>query len=189
MLLQKTKRNIYRIMPFGLIWLVFSIVYTLLERGLLGNNKYYPSTGNPYNFSHNILVTPAFALIIGLLVGACEVLYLNRLFRQKSLGKKIVYKSIIYLATIVLFLIILTALVNSIELQVTVFNKRVWDNAWAFLFNYSFVSVGVYMTAIILVSQFYTEVSENIGLTVLANFFTGNIINRPKKKEFLCFWI
>ena len=54
MLSPKTKRNISRIIPFVVIWFIFSVVYTLLEKGLLGNLTYYPSTGNSYDFGRNI---------------------------------------------------------------------------------------------------------------------------------------
>lgn len=154
MLSPKFKRDIFRIIPFGLIWLIFSIVYSQLEKGLLGDLEYYPSTGNPYNFNRNIFITPVSALITGLLIGTIEILYFNKLFIQKSFSKKIVYKSIIYLAIILSFLVILTAIANSIELQTAVFNKQVWNNVWAFFSEYAFWSVALYMAAIIVVSQF-----------------------------------
>jgi adenylate cyclase len=182
MLSPKIKRNISRIIPFGVIWLVFSIVYTLLERGLIGPLDHYPSTGNPYNFSSNIFITPITALITGLLIGLIEIHYFNKLFLQKSLSKKIIYKSIIYLAIILFFMVSLTLIANCIELQAAVFNKQVWNNVWAFVASYSFFSVLVYIAAIILVSQFYTEVSENIGYGVLANFFTGKY-HTPTEEE------
>ena len=91
MISPKAKRNLLRVIPFGLIWFVFSIVYTLLERGLLGKLAYYPATGNPYNFSKVIFITPVSALVTGLMVGAVEILYFNKLLLQKSFTQKIVY--------------------------------------------------------------------------------------------------
>jgi adenylate cyclase len=173
MLSPKTKRNIYRIVPFGIICVTFSIIYTLLEKGILGNLDYYPSTGNPYIFHRNIFITPISALITGLLIGIIEILYFNKLFIQKSFTKKIVYKSISYLAIIISFLLVVTVIANAIELGASVFNKQVWEYAWAFFLDYAFLSVGLYMAAVIVISQFYSEVSENIGLGVLNNFFTG----------------
>jgi len=178
----KFKRKIYRIIPFGLIWLIFSIIYTQLEKGLLGNLNYYPSTGNPYNFSRNIFVTPIFSLIVGLLIGAIEIVYLNKLFIQKSFSSKIVYKTIIYLATIISFLIIVAAIANSLELQANFFDRNVWNNTLAFFFDFAFFSVAAYMAAIIVLSLFYTEVSENMGQEVLTNFFTGKY-HTPTEEE------
>lgn len=182
MLSPKIKRNLFRIIPFGVIWFVFSIVYIQLEKGLLGNLKYYPSTATPYNFSRNILITSIFSLITGLFIGTIETLYLNKFFIQKSFSKKILYKTILYLATIILFLIMLNVITVSIGMRTSIFNKQVWNNTWTFFTDYAFFSVGVYIAAIIVVSQFYAEVSENIGQVVLFNFFTGRY-HRPKEEE------
>lgn len=78
------KRNISRIIPFGLIWWVSSVIYTQLEKGLLGDLKYYPATDTPYNFTRNIFITPVAALITGLLIGTLLTLNLNKVFIKKS---------------------------------------------------------------------------------------------------------
>lgn len=182
MLSPKIKRNISRIIPFGVIWLVAGVVYSLLEKGLLGDLPYYPPTKNPYNFGRNIIVIPLFALLTGLFIGTVEILWFNKFFIKRSFSKKIFCKTSIYLATIISFLITLTIIPNSLELQTTIFDKQVWDNTQAFFSDYSVFSVGVYMAAIIIGSQFYTEMSENIGQVVLFNFFTGKY-HRPKEEE------
>jgi class 3 adenylate cyclase len=178
----KTKRNISRILPFGFIWLIFSFIYTQLEKGLLGDSAYYPATGNPYNFYSNLLITPKMAMVAGLLIGALEILYLNKAFSNKNFTKKIFYKTLIYLVVIFFFLVILTVLVNSLELDVSIFNKQVWSHVLVFIRIYAFFSVGLYIAITILVSQFYSEVSEKIGHGVLNNFFTGKY-HTPKQEE------
>lgn len=182
MLSQKTKSYIARIIPFGLIWLIFSFVYSLVEKGILGDLTYYPSTGNPYNFTRHIVSTSISALVTGLLIGTIEILYFNRLFIQKSFSKKIIYKSLIYLAIIISFLLMLTFIANSIELKTTVLNKQVRTNVWAFFSDYAFWSIVVFISMMIVASLFYTEVSESIGHGVLSNFFTGKYHN-PKEEE------
>ena len=108
MLSPKTKRNISRIIPFGVIWMIFGIIYTQVEKGILGDLDYYPSTGNPYDFTDAIWITPVTAFISGLGIGTLEILYLSKLFARKSFGKKIQYKSIIYLVVILSFLFFLS---------------------------------------------------------------------------------
>ena len=169
MLSPEVKRNIYRIIPFGLICLIFVIVYSLLEWGILRD----PSTGNPSTLGGTVFIRAVVALASGLLIGAMEVLYFSKLFRQKSFVKKIVYKALIYLVIIISFLLIGAATSISTELNAGVFAKRVLDNVWAFYLSYSFISFEVYMALVIFVSLFYAEVSENLGQGVLANFFTG----------------
>ena len=178
----ETKRNFSRVVPVALIWLLFSIVYTLLEKGLLGRLTGYPSTGNPYNFSRNIFVTPVSALLTGIIIGTMEIKYFYGLFIRMSFTKKIVLKSITYLAIIIAFLLMVTAVSNSLELHRNIFDSSVWANVRIFLSTYAFWSVVVYIAAIIVVSQFYTEVSENLGQGVLANFFKGKYHN-PKEEE------
>ena len=182
MLSPKIKRSISRIIPFGVIWLLFSIVYTQLEKGILGNLDYYPSSGNPYDFNANIWITPITSFLTGLGIGSIEILFLSKRFTQTSFGKKILYKSIIYLLIILFFLFFLSAIANSMQLRINVFDSQVWHNVWAFSFSYSFLSVGLYMAATIIVSQFYIEVSESLGQGVLNNFFTGKY-HTPKEEE------
>jgi adenylate cyclase len=178
----KTRRSISRIIPFGIIWLIFSVVYTLLEKGLLGNLTYYPSTGNPYHFGSAIFLTPAVAFITGLCIGTFEIFFIQKWFSQMSFGKKILFKSSIYLIVISLFLVMITALSNYLELDTSFFNAKVWDLVWSFFFTYTFLSVVLYVASIILVSQFYAEISENVGLGVLRNFFTGKY-HKPVEEE------
>jgi len=182
MISRKTKRNISRIVPFGVIWLISSTIYSLLERGLLGNLSNYPSTGNPYNFFSNILINTITGLILGLLVGTTEILYLHKRFRKKRLVTKIVYKTMIYLGIIILSLLINTVIYNSIEINTGVFNKQVWKNVWSFFSSYGFWSVEAYITAVIGISLFYTEVSDNLGQGILNNFLTGKY-HTPKEEE------
>lgn len=80
MITPKYKRNINRILPFGLIWLVFSLIYTILERGLLGDLNFYPSSGNQYIFGRNIIAIPLLATIFGTIIGILEILYFNKWF-------------------------------------------------------------------------------------------------------------
>ena len=182
MLSPQARRNIFRIIPFGVIWLLFSLVYTQLEKGLIGDLGYYPATGNPYNFISNLIITPSAALVSGLLIGAIEILYLSKLFTRRSFMEKIIYKSLIYLFIIFIFLLALTALANMAGMHVSIFNAGVWSNVRAFFLSYAFLSVAIYIASIILVSQFYNEVSENMGHAVLTNFFTGRY-HRPKEEE------
>ncbi len=182
MLPPSSKRNIYRIIPFAVFWFFFSIVYSLLERGLLGHLTKYPSTGNPYNFTKTVFTTPIIAFILGLLLGSAEVLYLNKMFSQKSFIKKIVFKTVFYLSVIILFLSIITIVYNAVEIKKGIFDETVWNYFSAFFFNYAFWSVVLYIASIIGVSLFYNEVSEHLGQGVVNNFFTGKY-HTPKAEE------
>jgi adenylate cyclase len=187
MLSPKTKRNISRIIPFGVIWMIFGIIYTQVEKGILGDLDYYPSTGNPYDFTDAIWITPVTAFISGLGIGTLEILYLSKLFARKSFGKKIQYKSIIYLVVILSFLFFLSAIASAFQLNTNPFDQQVLNNVGAFFSTYAFLSVGFFMALTIIVSQFYTEVSESLGHGVLNNFFTGKYHNAQEEERIFMF--
>ncbi|MEO6069122.1 MAG: adenylate/guanylate cyclase domain-containing protein [Chitinophagaceae bacterium] len=170
MLLPKTKTKISRILPFGIIWFLFSIIFAQLQKGIIGNLSYYPATGSPYDFSKNIIIIPIAGLITGLLIGTMEIVFFNKLFVRKSFSEKISYKSLIYLAVNILFLLSTSLIINFFT---TGFNIVAWQHIWISFHTYSFWSIEIYIAGIIVISQFYTEVSESIGLGVLPNFFTG----------------
>ena len=182
MITPKTKRNISRIIPFGVLWLIFGTVYSLVEKGLLGNLNYYPSTGNPYDFESFIFVFLCLVTGAGLLIGAFEILYLNRRFVEKSLIKKIIYKTAIYLALIIFFLLVSATISNAIELQTGLFDRQVLRNVWVFVTTFAFLSIVIYIATIITVALFYSEVSINLGQEVLHNFITGKY-HRPIQEE------
>ncbi len=56
----KHKKNINKIFPFGIICLIFGVIWSLLEGSLFGNLDHYPATGIPYEFSLSI-ITDCFA--------------------------------------------------------------------------------------------------------------------------------
>lgn len=182
MLSPKTKRAIYRIIPFGLIWLIFGAIYLLLEKGLLGELNFYPATGNPYNFGAHTFITLFLLTITGLLVGTFEIMFLNTLFINRSFGKKILYKTLIYASIVFTFLIISTLINNSLELQANILDDQVVANLWTFISSFAFWSVELYIAVIIGVTLFYSEVSENLGLSVLHNFFVGKY-HKPIQEE------
>lgn len=175
------KRNIIRILPFGIIWLVFSLIYTILERGLLGDLSFYPSSGNQYIFSRNIVVIPLLATIFGTIIGILEILYFNKWFIQTSFTKKILYKSSVYLL-IIMFLLIVIFLTTANEMPSAISSKGFWLVMWAFFNDYSFLGILTYIASIILITQFYTEVSESMGTGLLSNFFLGKY-NKPVEEE------
>lgn len=66
------KHQFIRIIPLGVIWLAFALVYLVLKKGILGDLTVYPATGNPYDFKGNILITSIMATVFGLLVGVVK---------------------------------------------------------------------------------------------------------------------
>src|SRR5690606_7142616 len=111
-----TRRYIARIIPFGLLWMLFSVVYLLLEKGILGDSPTYPSTGNPYDFQSSFVPAVLFATLAVLLVGTFEILYLNKVYEKYSFGKKLLYKTGFYFLILAAFLFINAIGGNSIKM-------------------------------------------------------------------------
>ena len=181
MLLPKTVRNIKRVIPFGVLWFVFSLIYVMLEKGIIGNLNHYPSTGVDYNFSRIIILIPLSSLIMGLFTGILEIGYFSKWFIKNSFAKKIIFKSIIYLLIVIVFLIILT-FTNALYTYDVHSFKRLASPAWAFFTDYAAIGIIVYIAAIIVITQFYAEFTQSIGPGTLSNFFLGKY-HHPVEEE------
>ncbi|GAB3890114.1 hypothetical protein GCM10028803_00580 [Larkinella knui] len=83
MLSPKTRRNVARVIPFGVLWFIFSLIYCILEKGILGQLDHYPSTGVPYNFARSMVAIPATGLMMGMLTGVLEIGYFSKWFIKK----------------------------------------------------------------------------------------------------------
>ena len=132
MLSPKAKRNIARVGPFGVIWFLFSVIYTVLEKGILGDLRHYPSTGNPYDFGRNLLGIPLAGAMMGTLTGILETGYFSKWFIKKSFFRKIVFKSLIYLAIVFIFLFVVL-LFNAPDAQGGQSLENLTSRRWLFL--------------------------------------------------------
>lgn len=176
-----TKRNIYRILPFGIIWLVFGCLFLWVEYAAIGNQTNTQESAIKINAE--ILV---FALsgitIIGLVVGCVEILYLNKLFVKKSFLAKITSKFFIYMFFFFLVILINYPIAASIELNTSISDARVWEKYFKFIFSITHLSTIIQLVFSLLISLLYTEISENLGHNVLLNFFTGKY-HKPKSEN------
>jgi adenylate cyclase len=181
MLSPKTRRNIARVVPFGVLWFIFSLVYCILEKGILGHLTHYPSTGVPYNFGGSIVTIPAVGMFVGILTGILEIGYFSRWFIKKSFTRKIVSKSFIYLVIVIIFLTVIT-LINALYTQDSYTFKSLSSPPLAFLTNYAMIGIMLYIAVTIVITQFYSEFSDSIGQVTLSNFFWGTY-HRPVEEE------
>ncbi|MBE14751.1 MAG: adenylate/guanylate cyclase domain-containing protein [Cytophagaceae bacterium] len=168
----KNKYYLKRILPFGVIWLLFGMLFLWVEYAALGNQ--YNTPDSAIQLSSDVLT---FALIgialIGLLVGCIEVFLLDRLFENKPLGVKLISKFLIYALFFEGVISITFPMAASIELDTSFFNTRVWDKYVVFFFSITHLSAVVQLSFSLLASLFYSEMSQHMGQHVLLNFFTG----------------
>ncbi|NME72642.1 adenylate/guanylate cyclase domain-containing protein [Flammeovirga aprica] len=172
----KKRRQLVQVIPFGVVSLLFGLIYSFLEHGILGHSAHYPTTGNPYHYAP---FSSAFlAFFGGTLMGVLEVFFLNRIFHYKSFSKKLIIKTLIYLLIIAILVFLMTCFGHAIERETYPFDPQVVGFAFNFLMSFAFISMELYMALGIVICLFYTEVSDNIGQEVLINFFLGRY-HRP----------
>lgn len=176
------KRNLIRIIPFGIIWGVYGFLYVLIESGLLGDAKVYPSTNNPYDFGTSLLVTTSCSVIMGIFLGIIEILLLNNLFVRRAFWQKILFKTALYLLLIFLLLLTIAFFVNSKGLKLPLFHQEVFQQVAKFVSNFVFWSIVIYAGVLTMLSLFISEVSDYLGDSVFNNFFTGKY-HRPREEE------
>ena len=157
--------------PFGIISTLFGTTYAVIEKGILGDAAFYPSTGNPYSFG--LISSFLMSLVAGLFIGVFEIAVLNKRFQHDSFFRKIFLKTLIYIAFMVLLIFMISVVSHSLELKKSPWDPEVNKLTTNFLFSFAFWSIELYMALGISTCLFYLEVSDNIGQSVLINFFTG----------------
>ncbi|TDQ08322.1 adenylate/guanylate cyclase domain-containing protein [Pedobacter metabolipauper] len=186
MLSPRNRRNIGRIIPYGVLWFIFSVIYCILEKSILGNLDHYPSTGVPYNFARNITIIPVAGLMMGMMTGILEIGYFSKWLIKKSFTRKILFKSLIYLVIVVVFLIIITV-INMLYNKDNYSLENLSSPAWAFFTDYALMGIMLYIASIIVISQLYAEFSESIGTGTLRNFFLGKYYHPIEEERIFMF--
>lgn len=186
MLSPKSKRNISRIIPFGVIWLVLGWINLFSQEAAKQNQNLNPS--GAINVTTEVFVFASIAVItVGLLIGAIEVLWLGNLFSKKSFSLKIGYKVIFYSFFLLLVILITYPLAAGVELHKSPLDPIVWKRFSNFITSIEFASTMVSISFSLFLSLFYSEISENIGHGILMNFFTGKYHKPIEEKRIFLF--
>ena len=181
----KLRRNLSRIFPFGIIWLVNGWVFLFVEHAATGFENLTPSTSITVTFP--ILIFASIAVMLaGLLLGTIEIGYLEKQFSNYSLSRKIVYKLLCYLLFMLIILLITFPLAASIESGLSLLDQQIWTKMGRFLTSLTFQSTLVQLSFSMLLSLLYSAISENLGHQVLLNFFAGNITSPSLNNGSLC---
>jgi adenylate cyclase len=186
MLSPKTKRNISRIIPFGVIWLVLGWINLFSQEAAKQDQNLNPS--GAINVTPEVFVFASIAVTtVGLLVGAIEVVWMGNLFSKASFLQKIGYKVVFYTIFLLVVIFITFPIAAGVELYVSPLDPIVWERFSNFLTSIEFASTLVSISFSLFVSLFYSEISENIGHGVLMNFFTGKYHKPIEEKRIFLF--
>lgn len=177
----RTRRTLLRIAPFGLIWFLLAQVFLISDFAATGSFDDVPDTA--------IALTPAIYLfaslavtVVGLLVGAVELLFLDRRLARYSLLTKLVAKTLLYTALLSAVMLVTFPLAAAMEMGVGVFDARVWDRLRAFLVSTTSLATAVQLATSLVASLFYAEIADHMGPQVLANFLSGRY-HTPKEER------
>ncbi len=180
MLTRRYKRYFRQILPFGITWLFFGLLYVMIEAGLLGKLTAYPSTGYRYSLPNALLGVSIGSFIIGLLQGWVEVIWLKKRFEHKPLWKKIAFKGTFYTIMVILFLIVLTMITNAIYYETHILSQKVLESVRVFMGKFAFWSVVLYAGAILDLALFYSEIENYLGNGIMATYLGK--YHRPRKE-------
>ncbi|MEQ6166275.1 MULTISPECIES: adenylate/guanylate cyclase domain-containing protein [unclassified Ekhidna] len=181
MLSPKQKRNISRIIPFGIIWLVTGWVLLLAETVATGNQNLNPDSAVTVTLPVFIFASLAITAV-GLLIGLIELVVLEKRFRHYSFARKVGYKFIFYLALMLILQVILFPIASALDLGVSLFDKIVWEKTVLYFQSLVFVNTMFQLSFHLILSLLYAAISENLGHQVMFNFFTGKY-HRPRVEE------
>lgn len=176
-----TKRNIAKVIPFGLIWLGLGWIFMFIEYAAIGDFDNASSTAIRVNTEILIFASIAVTLL-GLLIGTIELVWLNKAFLNKSFVAKIIYKQIFYVVFLFLIIFLTFPIAASMELKTSIFDHQVWQKYLDFLSSITSASTFVQMSVSLFLCLIYAEISEHIGQNVLLNFFTGKY-HKPKEEQ------
>jgi len=171
-----------RVAIFVAVWLVFGMVFVILEYGLLGDSAIYPSTKNEYNFENSLLLVPFGSLVMGFLQGWMETMVFDQLLKRRALWIKISLKAILYIGLTMLFLIVLAMFnqfLNSTDGTQLVGLKLTSGRFIGSMAYWSIVMyAGLGMTVAIIISEF----SNYLGIEQFFKFLKGEY-NLPNEEE------
>ena len=178
----RTRRTLRRIAPFGVLWFVVDLVFTVSNYAA-GGGAAVPAGGAAIEIDLGIRAFASLAVIVvGCLVGVVEVLFLNRRLAARSLGVKLVAKTLFYVAFLTVVVVITYPIAAAMEMDTGLGDARVWERLRGFAISKASLSTGVQMTASLVVSLFYAEISEHMGARVLTNFLSGRY-HTPKEER------
>lgn len=177
----RTRRNLIRILPFGVIWLLFAQVFLISDYAAAGSFSNVPDTAIILDLGIYLFASAAVTLV-GLLVGTVELLFINRRFAARSLSQKLVGKTLFYMVFLSVVILVTFPIAAAMEMDTSLTDPRVWDRLRGFLISKSSLGTGVQMTTSLLASLFYAEIGEHMGPQVLTNFLTGRY-HSPKEER------
>ena len=178
----RTRRALRRVIPFGVIWFVLAQVFSISDYAA-GGGAVATTDGSAIEVDAGVRLFANLAVaVVGCLVGAVEVFFLNRRLAARSLGTKLVAKTLFYVVFLTGVVVVTYPVAAALEMDTGLADPRVWDRLQVFAISKASLSTAVQITTSLVASLFYAEISEHMGPRVLTNFLAGRY-HTPKEER------
>ncbi|MEO1050978.1 MAG: adenylate/guanylate cyclase domain-containing protein [Bacteroidota bacterium] len=177
----KFKRNVGKIIPFGVIWYLTGMSFLLSDTLATRNQNLNP--GTDISLTVPVFIFASIAIFItGCLVGMIETLIVQKRFRGYSFLKKITFKFVLYLSLILIVISITYPVAAVLETGLGFTDGEIWDKTLRFFLSLSFVSTVLQLSFSLILCLIYSAISEHLGHSIFLNFFTGKY-NEPIEEK------
>ncbi|NRA52250.1 MAG: adenylate/guanylate cyclase domain-containing protein [Phaeodactylibacter sp.] len=172
MITPRTKRFFKRLLPFGLIWLFSGWLFLSIEYAATAGFDEVLTSAIQMNGQIFVMASLA-VMVAGFFTGYIELRYLDPWLGHLHFSRRLVLKLLAYFCIFFIIILVTFPIVASLEMNVGVFSPEVWKRYTLYLTSITHVSTTLQLGTSLLLSLFYSEISEFIGQNVLNNFFTG----------------
>jgi adenylate cyclase len=176
------RRNIIKIVTFSTLWGLGGVIFTLVERGVIGSMKVYPSTGVAYEFVSNIISIPIATFVGGFILMGIDILVINNRVQDKPFVAILLIKGLSFLIITLATTLLAGVFATSATLGKHPFHPDVIAGISEFFGNFAFWSIIIYAGFLNIIYLFIIEVSDSLGLSVFWNFFSGKY-HQPKVEQ------
>lgn len=168
----KARRNIGKVLPYGIIWLGTGWLFVFAEEAATAGLHQIPDTVIELSFPVMVFASIA-VFAVGILVGIIELVWLEDAFKERSFSQKLFLKVGIYLLIMTAIIAVTYPVAASLEEGLSFLDKTIWQRFGDYLQSINFLSTLIQMAFSLFLCFFYSGISANVGHGVLLNFFTG----------------
>lgn len=143
MLNPRQKWFLIKLIPYPLIAMTGGFLYWVIEIGIIGETKFYPSTGNLYNSSTSFVAVHSMTFLLGLLLGLIEETLFKGKFRKVSFLGKIILKTVIYTGLLTILMFISSIILNAINIGTSISDPQVIETVLNFLGSFTYLSIAI----------------------------------------------
>lgn len=169
----KTKRLLFKILPYPIIFMLGGFLYLVIEIGLLGTTTVYPTTGTAYDPINSLLTLIPMTGILGFVLGFIEEVAFRNKFKRLRFSYKILIQTLLYLSIFLVIQFGFALGLNMTNMGKSSIDAEVVQSVLQFFTSLSIISITFYAGAIIGLSLFFSEIVDYLGLDVAGNFFSG----------------